>query len=45
MTEWQQRTLNDIAEVVMGQSPAGDTCNGKGLGLPLLNGPVRRQMI
>ena len=40
MTEWQQRTLNDIAEVVMGQSPAGDTCNGKGLGLPLLNGPT-----
>ena len=33
-------TLGDIAEVVMGQSPIGESCNQKGLGLPLLNGPT-----
>ena len=33
-------TINDIAEVVMGQSPKGEECNSKGLGLPLLNGPT-----
>ena len=30
--------INDIAEIVMGQSPKGEECNNKGLGLPLLNG-------
>lgn len=33
-------TIRDIAEVVMGQSPKGEECNSKGLGLPLLNGPT-----
>lgn len=33
-------TISDIAEVVMGQSPKGEECNSKGLGLPLLNGPT-----
>jgi len=32
--------INDIAEIVMGQSPKGEECNNKGLGLPLLNGPT-----
>ena len=35
-----ERTLGDIAEIVMGQSPAGETCNDSGEGLPLLNGPT-----
>ena len=33
-------TLGKVAEIVMGQSPAGDTCNESGKGLPLLNGPT-----
>ena len=32
-------TLGDIAEIVMGQSPADATVSDKG-GLPLLNGPT-----
>jgi len=33
-------SLCDNAEIVMGQSPPGDTCNTTGNGLPLLNGPT-----
>jgi type I restriction enzyme, S subunit len=33
-------SLGAIAEIVMGQSPAGETCNVSGDGLPLLNGPT-----
>lgn len=36
-SEW---TLGDVAEIVMGQSPAGEFCNSEGSGLPLLNGPT-----
>ena len=32
--------LSDIADIVMGQSPPGDTCNQSGSGMPLLNGPT-----
>ena len=32
--------LSDIAKITMGQSPAGDTCNEEGIGIPLLNGPA-----
>lgn len=32
--------LGDIAEITMGQSPAGENCNISGVGLPLLNGPT-----
>jgi len=32
--------LRDIAEIIMGQSPPGETCNTTGEGLPLLNGPT-----
>lgn len=34
------RTLADIADVTMGQSPKGETCNPDGIGVPLLNGPT-----
>lgn len=34
------QALGDVAEIVMGQSPAGETCNRQGIGLPLLNGPT-----
>ena len=32
--------LKDIAEIIMGQSPSGDSCNISKHGLPLLNGPT-----
>ena len=32
--------LSNIAEIIMGQSPCGESCNTKGNGLPLLNGPT-----
>jgi len=32
--------LGDNVEIVMGQSPPGETCNTAGAGLPLLNGPT-----
>ena len=32
--------LKDIAEIIMGQSPPGDSCNISKNGLPLLNGPT-----
>ena len=38
--EWRTGTLGDIADLVMGQSPTGDTCNEVGRGVPLLNGPT-----
>ena len=33
-------TLSDFADIIMGQSPPGETCNTAGNGLPLLNGPT-----
>lgn len=33
-------SLIDNADIVMGQSPPGETCNTDGRGLPLLNGPT-----
>ena len=33
-------SLNDFSEIVMGQSPPGETCNTSKNGLPLLNGPT-----
>ena len=32
--------LGDVVEIIMGQSPAGTTCNTDGIGIPLLNGPT-----
>jgi type I restriction enzyme, S subunit len=40
MSEWTEHRLGDIAEIVMGQSPSGDTCNNYAIGTPLLNGPT-----
>ncbi|MHB8091907.1 MAG: restriction endonuclease subunit S [Syntrophales bacterium] len=37
---WETTFLGDIAEIIMGQSPAGETCNEIGNGIPLLNGPT-----
>jgi type I restriction enzyme, S subunit len=34
------KILASIADIVIGQSPPSDTCNNKGDGLPLLNGPT-----
>ena len=39
-TGWARKTLGTVANVVMGQSPPGDTYNKSGEGVPLLNGPV-----
>ena len=38
--EWPSGTLCDFADVLMGTSPSGNTCNETGEGLPLLNGPT-----
>lgn len=40
MGVWKTYKLGDIANVIMGQSPSGDTCNTDGCGTPLLNGPT-----
>jgi type I restriction enzyme S subunit len=38
--DWPMVALSDVAEVIMGQSPPGETYNNKGEGVPLINGPV-----
>jgi len=38
--EWEEGTLSKMASITMGQSPAGETYNTDGKGLPLLNGPT-----
>lgn len=40
MSEWKTYRLGEIAEIIMGQSPMGETCNENGDGIPLLNGPT-----
>jgi type I restriction enzyme S subunit len=37
---WHLGQLSDIASVVMGASPPGETYNELGIGVPLVNGPV-----
>lgn len=37
---WKLRKLNDISEVIMGQSPPGHSYNNDAIGYPLLNGPT-----
>jgi type I restriction enzyme, S subunit len=37
---WTWTTLGAVSNVVMGQSPPGDSYNIKGEGVPLINGPV-----
>ncbi len=38
--DWPMVALSEVAEVIMGQSPPGDTYNTRGEGVPLINGPV-----
>jgi len=38
MSEWQRKKLSDIALVIMGQSPPGETYNTTGEGLPFFQG-------
>ncbi|MDF2156481.1 restriction endonuclease subunit S [Algoriphagus sp. CAU 1675] len=40
MSEWKDGQLNEIAEIIMGQSPKGEDVNSFGKGVPLLNGPT-----
>jgi type I restriction enzyme S subunit len=35
---WSNRRLDEVAEVIMGQSPPGDTYNNRGEGLPFYQG-------
>lgn len=35
---WDEKTIGDLIQLIMGQSPKGDTYNDQGEGLPLLNG-------
>lgn len=35
---WEKTTLGGVAEVIMGQSPPGDSYNSEGLGLPFMQG-------
>ena len=37
---WKVGLLSEIAAVVMGASPSGETYNDAGIGTPLINGPV-----
>lgn len=39
-SEWKEVRLGDICDIVMGQSPKGESCNNIGNGTPLLNGPT-----
>ncbi len=39
-TGWTWTTVGAVSNVVMGQSPPGDTYNITGNGVPLINGPV-----
>ncbi|QTN33391.1 restriction endonuclease subunit S [Akkermansiaceae bacterium] len=37
---WEVKKLGQVAKIVMGLSPKGDTYNDQGDGMPLVNGPV-----
>jgi type I restriction enzyme S subunit len=37
---WELKKLGQVAKIVMGLSPKGDTYNDQGDGMPLVNGPV-----
>lgn len=37
---WTVTTLGQISNILMGQSPPGETYNSEGLGKPLINGPA-----
>ncbi|MBY5958561.1 restriction endonuclease subunit S [Membranicola marinus] len=40
MSDWKEGYLSELLDVIMGQSPKGETCNTDAIGLPLLNGPT-----
>ncbi len=40
MEDWKESQLSEVAEIIMGQSPKGESCNSDGEGYPLLNGPT-----
>ena len=40
MPTWKKYKLGDVAEIIMGQSPKGESSNKSGIGYPLLNGPT-----
>ncbi|MBN1189348.1 MAG: restriction endonuclease subunit S [Dehalococcoidales bacterium] len=40
MNEWKECKLGDVADIVMGKSPKGETCHTAHSGMPLLNGPT-----
>ncbi len=37
---WPTKRLGEVCEIIMGQSPDGDSYNTTGEGVPLINGPV-----
>jgi len=37
---WEEKRIEEVCELIMGQSPAGKTYNTDGDGIPLINGPV-----
>ena len=37
---WVEKKLGDVCQIIMGQSPPGESYNAKGNGVPLINGPV-----
>ena len=37
---WEEKTLGEVCEINMGQSPKGTSYNTEGIGTPLINGPV-----
>lgn len=39
-TKWKSGNLAEIADVVMGQSPPGDSYNSESVGMGLINGPT-----
>lgn len=38
--DWEIKNVDQIAKVIMGQSPNGNTYNNLGIGKPLINGPT-----
>lgn len=40
MKGWKTYRLDELVDVIMGQSPPGASCNTDEVGLPLLNGPT-----
>lgn len=37
---WEKKRLGEVCEIIMGQSPDGESYNATGIGVPLINGPV-----